>query len=189
MLAPAMPHNEAARVLTLARMDLIGAERDERCQRYARVARALAGTSIAAVSIVGPGDQWFRGNEGLLVDGTSRRVSFCAHAIHEQGHFQVQDAHLDVRFADNPLVTGSPHIRFYAGFPIRVPGDLALGTLCVIDSQPRSLTQEQIRALRDLADCLQSEMTTLLSVADMNDVAKELFELLPCQNGARSFVL
>lgn len=179
MLAPALPHNEAARVLTLARMDLIGADRDERCQRYARVARALAGTSIAAVSIVGPGDQWFRGSEGLLVDGTSRAVSFCAHAIHEQGYFQVHDARLDLRFADNPLVTGAPHIRFYAGFPIRVPGDFALGTLCVIDPQPRTLEEAQVRALRHLADCLQSEMTTLLSVADMNDVAKELFTMLP----------
>lgn len=160
-------------------MDLLAAGRDERCQRYARLARLLIGAPIAAVSILGPEAQWFRGCDGLQAEGTPRAVSFCGHAIHDGALFEVPDARADARFADNPLVTGEPFIRFYAGCPIRLPGDLAVGALCVIDHVPRCLVDTQRRALRDLADCLQSEMSTLLSVADMHDVARQLFALLP----------
>jgi len=163
----------------LARMDLNGYERDERWQRYARLARALTGMPFGAVSVLCADAQWFRGCDGLPVEGTARAVSFCGHAIHADDVFEVPDASLDPRFADNPLVADAPGVRFYAGFPIRVPGELAVGALCVIDFVPRRLDDAQRRALRDLADCLQSEMSTLLSVADMHSVAKDLFAMLP----------
>lgn len=183
MQLPALPHNEAARLRAIQRMDLAGPERDERCQRYARLARVLADTPIAAVSIIGPDEQWFRGCEGASITCTPRAVSFCGHAIHEPDVLLVPDACQDPRFAGNPLVTGEPRIRFYAGCPIRLPDNLAIGALCVIDSQPRMLDESRVRALRDLADCLQSEMSTLLSVADMGDVARELFATLPDRAG------
>jgi len=176
---PDLPSNETARVAAMARMGLIGYEQDERCQRYARIAAKVFQAPIAAVSILGPADQWFRGCEGLASQGTARAISFCGHAIHEPQLFEVQDATLDSRFADNPLVVGEPYVRYYAGCPIRIPGELAIGALCIIDRAPRRLDPEQMTLLRDLADCLQSEMSTLLSVSDMGTVAKELFQLLP----------
>lgn len=184
MLLPIAPANESARLHALARMDLLGPARDERCQRYARLARALLRTPIAAVSVLGPDQQWFRGCDGLQSEGTPRSVSFCGHAIHEPDVFVVPDARADARFADNPLVVGEPSIRFYAGCPVRLPGGLAVGSLCVIDHEPRVPDPAQLRALRDLADCLQSEMSTLHSVADMHDVARQLFEMLPEPQGA-----
>ncbi|GAB6195598.1 GAF domain-containing protein [Lysobacter xanthus] len=179
MLVPAFPDNECARLRVLERMDLSGAQRDERCQRYARLARTIMDTPMAAVTIVGPDEQWFRGCEGLPVDRTSRAVSFCGHAILADAPFVVHDALADGRFADNPLVTGEPGIRFYMGHPIVLPDGIAVGTLCAIDRVPREPTPAQLQAMHDLADCLRSELTTLLSVADMNDVAKQLFRMLP----------
>ena len=179
MLTPAHPANESLRLQVLDRMDLVGAEIDDRCQRYARLARRLFGVPIAALTIVGRDRQWFRGREGLVVDSTARDVSFCGHAILGAELFQVEDASLDARFADNPLVTGEPAIRFYAGCPIVLPGDIAIGTLCVIDRRARALGNDEAQALRDLADCARSEFATLLSVADMHDVARDLFRMLP----------
>ena len=183
MLAPTFPDNEAARLQAIERMDFAGPERDERCQRYARLARVVMDTPMAMVTIVGPDAQWFRGCEGLAVGSTSRAVSFCGHAIVQDGLFMVADARQDARFADNPLVTGEPGIRFYAGIPIVLPSELAVGTLCVIDRVPRAPSASQLQAFGDLAECLRSELTTLLSVADMNDVAKQLFRMLPAHDG------
>lgn len=179
MLTPAHPTNESLRLQVLERMELVGAEIDDRCQRYARLARRLFDVPMAALTIVGGDRQWFRGREGLPVDSTARDVSFCGHAILGIGPFHVADASLDTRFADNPLVTGEPGIRFYAGCPIVLPGDVAIGTLCVIDRRARALGADETRSLCDLADCARSEFTTLLSVADMHDVARDLFRMLP----------
>lgn len=165
MLAPRMPDNESARLGALVRLGLAGPGQDARCQRYARLARALMDTPIAAVGLVDATMQWFRGRDGPLLDGTARTLSFCAHAIHERRAMCVADAAADPRFSDNPLVTGAPHIRFYAGCPIVVPGDLALGTLCVIDRVPRIVDAHALGLLRDLADCLQSELATQLAHA------------------------
>lgn len=122
---------------------------------------------IATISLVDADRQWFKGMCGLAVTETSRRVSFCGHAIHEQGVFYIPDALEDPRFSDNPLVTGEPRIRFYAGCPIYVPGNLAIGTLCVIDRRPRRLDTEQLLRLRDLADCLQRELTLHVLLRDI----------------------
>lgn len=186
MLAPPVPHNERERLEVLKRLDIQGAVPDERCQRYARLARRLLGTSSAAVTIVGPQDQWFRGSEGLPVPSTPRAVSFCGHAILQRELFHVADAAMDQRFADNPLVTGEPRIRFYAGCPLVVPGGLAVGTLCVIDRAPRVLASDERAALRDLADCLESELATLYAVADMKDIADDFFGMLPGRAAPRA---
>lgn len=126
--------------------------------RFTRIARTLAGFPVAAVSLVGANLQLFRGSSGDWVRETPRAVAFCAHAILEPDHLYIPDARQDPRFADNPLVTGEPQIRFYAGFPLFIQDGLALGTLCLIDFHPRVLAPDQLATLRDLADCLQREL-------------------------------
>jgi GAF domain-containing protein len=161
LLPPAPTADEEGRLAALHELDLFDAPREERFGRYVRLARALLDFPIATVSLVDRDWQWFKNMEGLDVAGTSREVSFCGHALHERGVFCVADASLDPRFHDNPLVTGAPFIRAYAGAPLFLPGGHAIGTLCVIDTRPHVLRPSQILRLRDLADALQRELTTL----------------------------
>lgn len=114
---------------------------------------------IALVTLVDKARQWFKSSVGLELRETSRDVSFCAHAVGERDVFVVEDASLDERFKANPLVTGEPHIRFYAGAPIVDSEGFALGTLCIIDSEPRSLTENQRALLRNLSNCAMTAIT------------------------------
>lgn len=159
MLAPALPPDEAARLDALQALGLLDTPREERFDRYVRLARALLDVPIATISLVDGNRQWFKNVHGLDVCETPRSVSFCGHAILQEGVFYIPDATADARFADNPLVIGPPRIRFYAGCPLFVPGGMAVGTLCTIDRVPRRLDAEQLLRLRDLADCLQRELT------------------------------
>lgn len=174
MLEPAEPTNEAERRRVLARMGIRGPGQDPRCQRYARLTRQLLNVPIATVTIVGPDEQWFRGSDGLIQEGSPRKVSFCAHAILQSDVFYIPDTHRDSRFADNPLVIGNPNIRFYAGCPLFLPGNLGVGTLCAIDREPRMLTLEEMGALRDLADCLQSELSFLMQLSEERERSADL---------------
>ncbi|CAA9310175.1 MAG: hypothetical protein AVDCRST_MAG71-633 [uncultured Lysobacter sp.] len=164
------PLNEAARLAALRAIGLLDTPSEARFDRFVRLAKALCDVPIAVISLVDANRQWFKGCDGLAVSETPRRVSFCAHAIHEQGVFYIPDASADERFADNPLVTGEPHIRFYAGAPVFVPGGLAIGTLCVIDRRPRAFDMNQLQALRDLADCLQREVALQLLLTEVTAV-------------------
>jgi len=102
-----------------------------------REAAALLGTPIALVSLIDENRQWFKAKVGLEASETPLSISFCTHAVQGAGVFEVTDAASDPRFRDNPLVTGDPGIRFYAGAPLRTPGGARIGTLCVIDGKPR----------------------------------------------------
>lgn len=147
-----IPGNEADRDRTMRQFCLRG-EPDPCAQSFAAVAAELAGCPTALVSIVQDDRQWFMGATGLDVFETPRDYAFCAHAILASEPLVVPDAREDPRFLDNPLVTGDLGIRFYAGFPLRTSDDVAVGTLCVIDYEPRELdgsTRAAMEHLRDL---------------------------------------
>jgi len=167
MLVPANPSNETPRTQALQALGLLDTAPEERFSRFVRLVRRALDVPIAAISLIDANRQWFKGCEGLGVSETHRDISFCGHAILDQGVFYVPDATADARFADNPLVTGEPGIRFYAGCPVYVPGKLAVGTLCAIDTRPRVLSNDQLAQLSDLAGCLQREL--MLQVL-MNDI-------------------
>lgn len=167
MQAPAIPANEAERLDTLRALGLLDTEREERFDRFVRLARALIDVPIATISLVDANRQWFKGCDGLGMSETPRSVSFCGHAILQEGVFYIPDAKADPRFALNPLVTGAPHVRFYAGCPVYVPGGGAVGTLCAIDRRPRRLSNDQLMRLRDLADCLQRELAAHMLLRQM----------------------
>lgn len=152
MSATPYPVNEEARLRALAALDVLDSEPEHAFDALVRAASALCGTPISLVSLVDSDRQWFKANLGL--PGSTeipRDVAFCAYAIAGEGLFEVPDATIDPRFSDNPLVTGDPDIRFYAGVPLRTLDGSQIGTLCVMDRQPRRLDLHQREVLEHLA--------------------------------------
>jgi PAS domain S-box-containing protein len=148
--APIAP-NERERLAALRRSRLLDTLAEQAFDDLAEIVSAICGTPIGLVSLVDEHRQWFKARMGLEERETSRDVAFCAYTIlHEEG-LEVPDATADPRFADNPLVTGPMHLRFYAGVPLRDPDGHALGAVCALDMRPRTLTPEQRRALRALS--------------------------------------
>ena len=143
---------ERARQRALLAYELLDPAPEEGFDRLTERAAAICETPIALVSLVDDSRQWFKSKIGLEPQQTAREVAFCNHAIRDTGLFEVTDATLDKRFMDNPLVLSDPNIRFYAGQPLLDPDGYALGTLCVIDREPRQLSEYQRRALALLAD-------------------------------------
>ncbi|MEP7138070.1 MAG: GAF domain-containing protein [Caldimonas sp.] len=137
-----------------AALDALAVDRfaDTAVNDIARMAADLCGTPVALVSMVDRDKQWFKARVGLATTETPREWAFCAHAIQDPTQVMVvEDTTRDPRFADNPLVTGEPNIRFYAGAPLVTSSGHALGTICVLDSEPRTLDPERMEALRFLA--------------------------------------
>ena len=139
--------DEQQRLAALHRYDVLDSDSESGFDEIAELAAAICGTPIALVSLVDENRQWFKCRIGLDVAETPRDMAFCDRTIRGTGLMEVQDAAADDRFSDNPLVTGEPHIRFYAGVPLVTPDGHALGTLCVIDRRPRELSPSQRRAL------------------------------------------
>ncbi|MEB3267449.1 MAG: GAF domain-containing protein, partial [Leptolyngbya sp.] len=151
MQMPSLPSNEAERLQALWRYHILDTAEEQGFDDLTQLAANIFEVPIAAVSLVDCQRQWFKSRVGLDASETPRRVSFCAHAIHQpEALFVVPDTLADPRFADNPLVTGAPHIRFYAGTPLVTPDGYALGSLCVIDQVPRQPTPAQLSALEAL---------------------------------------
>ena len=146
-----IPDNEPARLVALRNYHLLDSGRESSFDDFTAFASHICQTPIALVSLVDVDRQWFKSKVGLEVDQTPRDVAFCSHAIMGKDLFVVPDAVRDQRFVDNPLVTGDPSIRFYAGAPLVDRDGFGLGTLCVIDRVPRSLDPKQAEALRALA--------------------------------------
>jgi PAS domain S-box-containing protein len=156
--APLLPEDEVMRLKVLRDHGLLDTPAEERFDRITRLAQRMFGTQIALVSLVDADRQWFKSRQGLDACETGRDISFCGHAILNKEIFHVADARLDPRFSGNPLVLGPPNIRFYAGAPLTTADGYRIGTLCIIDDKPRQLTTAEMAALRDLADCVESEV-------------------------------
>ena len=161
MHTPGTPENEDERLQALLATGLLDTAPEERFDRLTRLAKRIFNTRIAVISLIDTERQWFKSRQSLEACETSRRISFCGHAILGREILEIQDASRDPRFADNPMVTGEPQIRFYAGAPVHNAEGFALGTLCIIDDKPRSLTDQERLSLRELADCVEDELATI----------------------------
>lgn len=161
MQVPSIPPNEPCRLSTLTALNILDTAPEERFDRVTRVAKRLFNVKIACVSLVDKQRQWFKSAIGTDVRQTPRDISFCGHAILKDELFHISDATQDSRFANNPLVTEPPHVRFYAGQPLHAPNGQLMGTLCIIDDQPRQLTDEDKLALKDLAMMVEDELAAI----------------------------
>lgn len=158
MKFPEIPENEAERLKSLYMMDLLDKKDDIRLDRLTRLAKAAFNVPIGLISLLDRDRQWLASCSGQVgVRETARNTSFCAHAILAQGIFIVKDTSVDERFHDHPFVSGEPHIRFYAGCPVRLPDGSIAGTICIIDDKPRDFTPENINTLLDLGAIVEDE--------------------------------
>jgi GAF domain-containing protein len=158
MQAAPLPDNEAERLAALHALLILDTPPEQRFDKIAEFAASEFDVPIALISLIDRERQWFKARVGLPVCETGRDISFCGHAILAPGIMVVSDALLDPRFADNPLVTGEPGIRFYAGAPLTMPSGAALGTLCLIDRRPRTLDAMELGILSTLRDLAVLEL-------------------------------
>lgn len=154
-----IPGHEEARLAALDKLEILDTEPEERFDRITRIASEAFDVPIALVSLVDRDRQWFKSCIGLNTKETPRDMAFCAHAILKNELLIVPDAFQDPRFADNPLVTDEPRVRFYAGCPLQLPDGNLMGTLCLIDTRPRQLDDRQIKLLQDLGKLAEMELS------------------------------
>ncbi len=154
----ATPENEAARLAALEHLSILDTDREPEFDELVGLASAICEVPMSLVSLIDSDRQWFKAKIGIETRETPRAVAFCAHTIQQSDLFVVEDAAKDERFAHNPLVTGSPQLRFYAGVPVSSPDGHAMGTLCVLDSQPKKLTNGQQTALRILGSQVSARL-------------------------------
>ena len=150
--------DDSTRQAALDSLKILNTPPEERFDRITRLAKQLFGVETAAISLIDHDRQWFKSKIGLEPQETLRSVAFCDVTIRESKNFTVPDASQDSRFQNNPLVTGDPNIRFYAGYPLETPSGERVGALCIFDPHPRVFTEAEEVQLRDLALWVQKEM-------------------------------
>lgn len=180
MIPAPLPVDESARLESLHRLEVLDTPIEERFERIARMAGKLLGVPMATVSLVDAERQWFKCVHGFDATQTPRSVSFCGYTILEDELMVVSDATRDARFHDSPLVTGDPHVAFYAGCPVHSPDGSRVGALCVMDCKPRRLSQEDRQTLRDLAGLVETELRETI----LSDVQRRLIRQLDAQTRA-----
>lgn len=168
MIPAPLPDNEARRLRILEEYKILDTESEKDFDDITKLASEICESPISAISLIDTNRQWFKSAYGLSHTETSRTLSFCAHAIHDNAMFVVEDARHDIRFHDSPLVTGDPNIVFYAGVPLIDKEGFALGTLCVIDNKTKKLSDFQERALKTLSH----QILKLMEIKKLNHKLK-----------------
>ena len=175
MIKPNIPPNEAQRLKELEAYQLIGTAEDEDFDFITSMAAQITNSKISLVSFVLEDMQWFLSHYGLMAREASREYSFCGHAINKPEEVLiVEDARKDGRFWDNPNTTGDPYVIFYAGVPLVTPNGLPLGTLCVVDDRPKSLSANQIDQLKKLAKQTLNLLQLRRNQLELNKTNEEL---------------
>ena len=181
MNAP-IPNNEAERLAALKEYRVLDTGTEQPYDDITILAAHICEVPIATISLVDEARQWFKAKVGMSRRQTPREIAFCAHTILQREPFMVRDAKKDRRFADNDMVTGEPHIRFYAGFPLVNQQGLAVGTLCAMDRKPRELTARQEKAMQALVRQIMALLEfrrVSVHLADALNHIKTLQGLLP----------
>ena len=158
MKAPVFPHDELERLDELESFEILDTDAQVEFDQLTELAQKLFNMPIVLVSLIDSERQWFKSKQGLEACETGRDVSFCGHAILGDEIFEIKNSMEDERFADNPLVTGDPRVIYYIGCPLKTPSGYKVGTLCMIDQKPNSLTDEQKQTFKVLADQVMSQM-------------------------------
>ena len=173
MKPPSPIADEEQRLAALKRLNILDTDPEERFDRLTRVALRTFNVPIALVTMVDENRQWFKSRQGLDVAQTLREISFCGHAIQGPEVFVVEDTLEDDRFADNPLVSGDPNIRFYAGAPLHNLHGHRIGTFCIIDRTERRFDAEDRQLLNDLASMAQHELdaTQMAMIDELTGIA------------------
>ena len=178
----AKQNGEAERLEALRKYEILDTDPEVGFDDLALLASHICATPMAAITLVDRDRQWFKARVGVAVRETPRSISFCTHAIKQRGIFVVTDASKDERLRDNPQVTGDLHIRFYAGAPLITRDGYALGTLCVVDRHPRTLTSAQAEALAALRRQVEAQLELrrrLIELREANESIQKLAGMMP----------
>lgn len=168
-----MPTDESARLAALRRYRILDTDPERQFDDLTALASHICGAPIALITLVDEDRQWFKSRIGVSVTETRRSLSFCSHAMSQPGLFIVPDATQDARFRDNPMVTGEPKVRFYAGASLSSKDGYPLGSLCVIDKTPRTLTEEQSVALDAIRRQVEAQLELRRSLAELEAALAE----------------
>lgn len=164
--------DESGRLAALRKYKILDTDPERAFDDLTLLASHICGTPIALISLIDADRQWFKSRVGLSITETSRSVSFCTHAIKQRDLFVIPDARDSEMFRDNPFVAIEDGIRFYAGAPLVTPGGHALGTLCVLDKVPRTLTPEQLEALDALRRQVEAQLELRVNLMELEEALK-----------------
>jgi signal transduction histidine kinase len=173
--------DEAGRLAALKEYHILDTEPEKDFDELVALASTICGTPISTITLIDEARQWHKARIGIDSPEGPREYAFCGHTIREDDILEIQDATRDNRFMDNPLVTGDPHIRFYAGMPLTNPEGFKLGTLCVIDRTPKKLTEDQLLSLRVLGKQVMKQMELRRKVVELqhaNDINNKLLSVI-----------
>jgi len=178
MLKAPIPDNEPQRLESLRSLDLLDTGMEERFDRITRMAQRLFDVPIATLSLVDSKREFYKSCQGLKATEGDRAISFCGHALLENGLFVVPNTMKDPRFKDNPMVIGKPFIRFYAGQSLTGPGGYRIGTLCIKDYKSRHFTKKQLQGLKDLSIWAEIELNCRELTRAIGDIKQSHMEIL-----------
>lgn len=178
MISALIPHNESVRLAALNEYNILDSPSEQAYDQLTELASSVCGTPIALVSLIDEKRQWFKSHHGLEAQETSRDIAFCAHAIHQEQIFEIQDSRKDERFYDNPLVTGPTQVIFYAGAPLVTQDGMRLGTLCVINNKPSQLTELQKKQLVIIAQQVVVQLELKKSKRIQQDILAQSLSLI-----------